>query len=141
MNIEKVNSKKQLEDAYRVRKEVFVGEQNVPIEEEIDQYEDEATHFVVYNEEHEAIGAARLREVDGSGKIERVCIVQTARGTGIGYELMNVLLDEIKERKLTKAKLNAQIQAEPFYQKLGFETVSGQFLDAGIPHVTMIKTM
>lgn len=138
MNVLKVETNQQLKDAFAIRTEVFVEEQNVPMEEEIDQYEDEAIHFVVYDD-NQSVGAGRLRFVDGYGKVERICIAQSAREKGVGRALM----DKIEEVALTegakKMKLNAQRQAEAFYSKLGYETVSGEFLDAGIPHVTMVK--
>ncbi|GAF66274.1 GNAT family N-acetyltransferase [Alkalihalobacillus trypoxylicola] len=140
MKVLKVQSEQQLQDAFFIRKKVFVEEQKVSIEEEIDQFEDAATHFVAYSDENEVIGAARLREVDGYGKIERVCIDQSQRGTGAGKQLMLFVIDEIQSRGIKKAKLNAQTQAENFYKRLGFETISKEtFLDAGIPHVTMTK--
>ncbi|GAE33477.1 GNAT family N-acetyltransferase [Halalkalibacter akibai] len=140
MYVEIVETKKQLDDAFKVRTEVFVEEQRVPMEEEIDQYEDEAIHFVVYDKQQSAVGAGRLRFVDGYGKIERICIQKNQRGTGTGKLLMEKIENVAKQKGATQSKLNAQIQAQPFYQKLGYETVSEEFLDAGIPHVTMIKT-
>ncbi|MDT8861711.1 GNAT family N-acetyltransferase [Alkalihalobacillus sp. MEB130] len=140
MKAVKVKTKNQLEEAYKIRTEVFVDEQNVPIEEEIDQYEDEAIHFVIHQSE-KTIGAGRLRFVDGYGKVERICIAKEARGTGAGRELMKVIEETAHREGVEKTKLNAQIQAQEFYRKLGYETVSGEFLDAGIPHVTMIKTL
>ncbi|WP_332691107.1 GNAT family N-acetyltransferase [Halalkalibacter lacteus] len=139
MNVVRVVTKEQREDAYKIRTEVFVEEQQVPIEEEIDKFEDEAIHFVVYDHHQSAIGAGRLRFVDGYGKIERICIAKKARGTGAGRLLMEEIENEARIEGETKAKLNAQTQAQDFYQKLGYETISGEFLDAGIPHVTMVK--
>ncbi|GAE24785.1 GNAT family acetyltransferase YjcF [Halalkalibacter wakoensis JCM 9140] len=140
MNVVKVTTKDQLQEAYKIRTEVFVEEQNVPIEEEIDQHEQEAIHFVLYNQT-KAVGAGRLRFVDGYGKIERICVSKEARGTGAGRQLMKAIEETAQLEGATKAKLNAQIQAQDFYHKLGYETVSGEFLDAGIPHVTMIKPL
>lgn len=140
MKAQKVETKQQLEDAFAIRTEVFVNEQNVPMEEEIDQYEDEATHFIVYDEENQPIGAGRLRYVDGYGKVERICIAKSARGKGVGRVLMEKIELVARTEGATKMKLNAQRQAEEFYSKLGYKTVSGEFLDAGIPHVTMMKT-
>ncbi|MFC0473545.1 GNAT family N-acetyltransferase [Halalkalibacter kiskunsagensis] len=139
MNVIKAVTKVQREDAYKIRTEVFVDEQHVPIEEEIDQFEDEAIHFVVYDHHQTVIGAGRLRFVDGYGKIERICIGKNARGTGAGRILMEAIENEVRVEGIPKSKLNAQIQAQDFYKKLGYETISGEFLDAGIPHVTMIK--
>nr|WP_088103380.1 GNAT family N-acetyltransferase [Halalkalibacter urbisdiaboli] len=140
MQIKKVDTAKQLEDAYEIRKLVFVEEQQVPEEEEIDQYEQEATHFVVYAD-NQVIGAGRVRYVNGFGKIERICLAKTARGKGIGQKLMNAIESEIIRNGYTMAKLNAQRQAEAFYTQLDYQTISEEFLDAGIPHVTMKKKL
>ncbi len=136
----KVETKQQLADAFSIRTEVFVNEQHVPIEEEIDQYEDEAIHFIVYDEENQPIGAGRLRFVDEYGKVERICIAKVARGKGVGRVLMEKIEEVARTEGAVKMKLNAQRQAEEFYAKLGYQTVSAEFLDAGIPHVTMTKS-
>ncbi|WP_216828198.1 GNAT family N-acetyltransferase [Alkalihalobacterium elongatum] len=138
MKVIVVENEAQLKEAYSVRTTVFVEEQKVPVEEEIDQFESEATHFVVYDN-NQPIGAGRLREVDGYGKVERICILKSYRNKGVGKLLMEEIEHVGHKKGLTKFKLNAQIQAEPFYKTLGYETVSGEFLDAGIPHVTMTK--
>jgi predicted GNAT family N-acyltransferase len=141
MNVVTVETKKQLDDALKVRTEVFVDEQNVPMDEEIDQFENKAIHFVVYDNQETAVGAGRLRFVDGFGKVERICISKSHRGTGVGRILMEKIEDTAQQEGAIKAKLNAQVQAQPFYQKLGYHTVSGEFMDAGIPHVTMVKSL
>lgn len=141
MNIELVTTQKQLEDAYYVRMKVFVEEQLVPAEEEIDQFEDVSTHFILYDELQHPAGAGRLRILDGIGKIERICVMPAARSKGAGTIIMNALEEYGTTQDIHTFKLNAQIQAIPFYEKLGYRIVSEEFLDAGIPHKTMIKDM
>jgi predicted GNAT family N-acyltransferase len=135
-----VENQKELEDAYTVRKTVFVEEQAVPLEEEIDAYENEAEHFVMYNEDS-PIGAGRFRLVDGYGKVERICILKEARKTGAGKAIMNTIETYALEKGIQKLKLNAQTHAIPFYAGLGYEVVSEEFMDAGIPHKTMVKKL
>ncbi|WAA13090.1 GNAT family N-acetyltransferase [Fervidibacillus halotolerans] len=132
---------KQLKDALKVRHIVFVEEQKVPLEEEIDQYEDESTHFVLYNNQKEPIGAGRFREVDGVGKIERICVLPSYRKRGLGELLMEKIIEFAKENHFSKVKLNSQTHAIPFYEKLGFTVVSDEFMDAGIPHKTMERSL
>lgn len=139
MTVKIVENQKELEDAFSVRKTVFVEEQNVPLEEEIDQYEDEAVHFVMYGDTSNPIAAGRFRVVDGYGKVERICVLQDARKTGAGKSMMEKIENYASEKGLHKLKLNAQTHAIPFYAGLGYEVVSEEFLDAGIPHKTMIK--
>jgi predicted GNAT family N-acyltransferase len=135
-----VETQKELEDAYSVRKTVFVDEQDVPLDEEIDAYEDEAEHFVMYHE-GSPIAAGRFRFVDGYGKVERVCVLQEARKTGAGKAIMNAIEKYAREKDIHKLKLNAQTHAIPFYAGLGYEIVSEDFMDAGIPHKTMVKEL
>ncbi|WP_096199130.1 GNAT family N-acetyltransferase [Bacillus sp. FJAT-45350] len=140
MKIEIVTNEKQRKDAYQVRTIVFVEEQKVPVELEIDEHEEEATHFVVYDGE-KPIGAGRFRSVDGYGKVERICILKEYRGRNVGKDLM-IKIEEVAQQEGFKAlKLNAQIQAETFYKNLGYVTYSDEFLDAGIPHVSMKKEL
>lgn len=138
MEVKIVANDQELKDAYSVRKIVFVDEQQVPIEEEIDALESVATHFVLY-ETKEPVGAGRFRIVDGYGKVERICVLKDKRKSGAGKEIMVKIEDYAKEKGLKKLKLNAQIQAIPFYSRLGYEVVSEEFMDAGIPHKTMVK--
>jgi len=140
MNV-KIVKDQQLEDAFFIRKAVFVDEQQVDVEEEIDQYEDCSTHFVLYNKQDEPIGAGRFRELDGYGKVERICVMPRARRSGAGNKIMAAIEDFARENGFQKLKLNAQTQAIPFYEKLGYHTVSEEFMDAGIPHRTMIKSI
>lgn len=139
MLVKIAETKKEIEDAFRIREEVFVEEQKVPAEEELDEYDKAAAHFVVYIE-NMPVGAGRLRFTeDGCGKLERICIVKSQRGKSIGKHLMMKMEDEIKKRGKKKAKLHAQTHAANFYKKLDYEVTSDEFMDAGIPHVTMIK--
>ncbi|ADI27631.1 MULTISPECIES: GNAT family N-acetyltransferase [Geobacillus] len=129
------------EDALRVRRLVFIEEQNVPEDEEIDAFEDDSFHLVLYDGQT-PVGAGRLRFIDeGVGKIERICVLPSYRGRGAGRMVMEAIEQLAKTKGAKTAKLNAQTHAEPFYKKLGYTTVSGVFMDAGIPHVTMVKSL
>ncbi|MEH7250699.1 GNAT family N-acetyltransferase [Neobacillus niacini] len=140
MNVKIVENEKELQDAFSVRRTVFIDEQNVPEEEEIDELENEATHFAAYLEGR-PIAAGRFRIVDGYGKVERICVLKEARKTGSGKALMEEIEAYALAKGLHKLKLNAQTHAIPFYDRLGYEVVSEEFLDAGIPHKTMIKNI
>lgn len=140
MEVRIVKTEQELADAFEVRRTVFVGEQNVPEEEEIDQHESEAVHFVLYSE-GTAAGAGRFRILDGIGKVERICVLKESRNSGAGVAVMNKIEDYAKSQGISSLKLNAQTHAIPFYSRLGYETVSEEFLDAGIPHKTMKKTI
>ncbi|OLN23859.1 GNAT family N-acetyltransferase [Domibacillus antri] len=133
---------KQREDAFSVRTTVFVDEQNVPPALEIDELEEEAVHFVLYDDNMDPCGAGRFRTVGEYGKVERICVLKEARGNGAG----NLIMDAIEQHAatisgLTALKLDAQVHAIPFYEKRGYQVISGEFLDAGIVHKTMTKPL
>ncbi|WP_407703013.1 GNAT family N-acetyltransferase [Virgibacillus tibetensis] len=119
---------------------VFVEEQKVPPEEELDEHDKTAIHFIGY-ENNEPIAASRLRFVEGYGKLERICVLKNHRGKSHGRQIILAMEKLISSKGYSKAKLNAQTHAENFYQRLGYKTISGEFLDAGIPHVTMVKDL
>ena len=129
------------EQAFDVRRKVFVEEQGVPLHIEMDEYDDSATHFVGFNLE-QPIAAARIRETEsGIGKIERVCVLPEYRGQHVGVLMMNEMEEHAKTAGLFTLKLNSQSYAIPFYEKLGYDVSSPEFLDAGIPHRAMVKNI
>lgn len=138
MNI-RIVTNQQLDDAFFVRKAVFIDEQQVAVEEEIDEYEDCSVHFVLYNDQNQPVGAGRFRELDGYGKVERICVLPTYRQSGAGHNIMKAIEEYASQHGVQKLKLNAQTHAIPFYEKLGYHIISEEFLDAGIPHRTMVK--
>ncbi|WP_020617243.1 GNAT family N-acetyltransferase [Paenibacillus daejeonensis] len=140
MEIRRVTNQAQLEAAFRIRIEVFVEEQGVPQEDELDQYEEEAEHILVYEGE-EPVGTARLRQVEGVAKLERICLLPAYRASGYGRQIIAELERIASEKGWTKAKLHAQEQAKGFYAKLGYEPASDVFMEDGIPHLIMVKTL
>ncbi|KGP74330.1 GNAT family N-acetyltransferase [Pontibacillus yanchengensis] len=141
MNIQQATTEQQKKDAFFVRQKVFVEEQHVPIEQELDQFDEYATHFVGY--EHDApVAASRLRFVEGYGKLERIAVVKDYRGNSFGKQMILFMEDFVKEEGYSKTKLNAQTRAIGFYESLGYEVISDEeFMDAGIPHKTMTKSL
>ncbi|UAY70940.1 GNAT family N-acetyltransferase [Bacillus paralicheniformis] len=133
-----VKNQQQLEDAFFVRKEVFIKEQHVSPEEEMDHLDQESSHLVIYDGK-EPIGTGRLRLVDGYGKLERICVLKSHRSLGIGNLIIQALEEEAAKQGAVQFMLNAQTQAVPFYEKHGYKVVSEEFLDANIPHVKMVK--
>ncbi|MEK5522409.1 GNAT family N-acetyltransferase [Heyndrickxia sp. FSL W8-0423] len=138
MKVIQVETEEQLNDAFTIRKKVFVEEQHVDVEEEIDQYEENSEHFVLYDENN-AAGAGRFRILDGKGKVERICILPSYRGKGAGKIVMDAIEQYATQQDVHVLKLNAQTHAIPFYEKLGYKVISEEFMDAGIPHKTMEK--
>ncbi|KHL97196.1 hypothetical protein QW71_02160 [Paenibacillus sp. IHB B 3415] len=142
MRVDKVTNEAGLQEAFRIRREVFVEEQGVPLADEFDQYESQAEHILVFHEAEEApVGTARLRVVDGWAKLERICLLAPYRRSGLGSVIIGTLEAMAAEKGLRQAKLHGQKQAEGFYQKLGYETSSPVFMEDGIPHVIMVKSL
>lgn len=128
-------------DALEVRKEVFVQEQNVPEELEIDEREAESLHFVLYDED-KPVGSARLRPIDDGAKVERVCILKSYRNKNLGALMMRHMEQVAVKNQYPALLLYAQVQAKDFYKKLGYDLISEEtFLDADIPHVAMKKVL
>jgi predicted GNAT family N-acyltransferase len=128
-------------DALAVRHDVFVEEQGVAADLEVDDHEDEATHFVAYDDSR-PVGAARLRRLAGGrGKVERVAVRPDVRGEGWGRRLMARVEATAAERGIDVLVLHAQRPVEGFYERLGYRTTSDEFEEAGIPHVAMERRL
>lgn len=137
---EKVVTPEQLREAFRVRMEVFVEEQGVAAEAEIDEHENSSIHVLALCNGVPA-GAGRIRVVEETAKLERICVLKQSRTGGTGKAIMNKLEEIAREMGLKKAKLHAQTQAAGFYEKLGYASDSDVFMEEGIPHVRMIKAL
>lgn len=132
---------KEYTDALQIRHDVFIIEQGVSLEEEIDELEDKTEHLVVYANS-KPVAAARMLVLDNQTyKAQRVSVLKDARGKGYGAELMQQIEKRAKELGGEKITLGAQNTAIPFYEKLGYEVEGEEFLDAGIPHHTMTKVI
>lgn len=140
MTVKMVETEEEMKKAYEIRRTVFIEEQNVPPEIEVDQYEDEAIHFICYDDE-KVIGAGRLRFVGEHGKLERICVLKPYRGKSFGKKIIEAMEKEIVNNNYSKALLNAQTHAKEFYERIGYQVISDEFIEAGIPHVTMEKKL
>jgi len=126
------------EACFALRHQVFVGEQGVPVEEELDELDAEATHILATND-GVPVGTARVVFQDEVAKIGRVCVLKSTRGTGLGADLIKAAVQLAKDQPgVTKAKLGAQLHALGFYEKLGFSAYGPVYLDAGIEHRDMV---
>jgi predicted GNAT family N-acyltransferase len=126
-------------ECFAVRERVFVQEQGVPQELEMDALDTVAVHFLWRDDSTgEARATARLLDKgQGTAKIGRVAVLAPFRGQGLGRELMLGILAEARRRCFSQAVLDAQTYAVPFYARLGFLAEGEEFLDAGIPHYHM----
>lgn len=131
---------------FKLRTEVFVNEQNVPIELEFDEKDNsEHTIHIGYFNGDELIGVARLIDMDKEViHIGRVAIDKNRRGEGIGHKLI-LGCEDIARKVLNRdfnIELSAQVYAENFYKKLDYNRVNDNiYIDAGIEHIDMKKTI
>lgn len=145
MECKRVTEQKELEGCLAVRMEVFVKEQGVSPEEEVDEYDASPAacrHFLVTDEDR-PVGAARWKTYEpGVAKLQRIAVKLPYRGRAIGRLLVQAMERDASALGYREAILDAQCSAEAFYAKLGYETVSSEpFYDAGILHVRMRKAL
>ncbi|WP_017470537.1 GNAT family N-acetyltransferase [Amphibacillus jilinensis] len=128
------------QDAFTIRKQVFINEQGVDPQIEHDQYDHDAIHIVGYLDQ-QPIATARIRLVDDKAKIQRVAVLKAYRKHGYGKQLMLALEATLTSHGINIATLHAQTHALSFYQSVGYQVMSEPFYQAGIEHVEMEKTL
>lgn len=140
-----VTTQQQLNQCLNIRKEVFVKEQQVDESLEIDEFDEspESCYHVLFQVDGKPLATGRMRPyTDDTMKLQRIAVLLAARGTGAGKAIVLGLEEAARQAGYAYTLLDAQCQAEGFYSKLGYITISAEtFLDAGIPHVRMKKTL
>lgn len=122
-----------------IRRAVFIVEQAVSEPDELDGLDDQATHLIAFWD-GDAAGTLRLRRIDDTAKIERVCVLKAYRRKGLADALTEAALREIDQwPDLTLVKLSAQVPVVPFYERHGFKAEGPVYDDAGIPHRDMTR--
>ncbi|MDN6639507.1 MAG: GNAT family N-acetyltransferase [Tetragenococcus sp.] len=129
-------------DALALRKQVFIEEQQVPPEREVDTDEQKAIHFVLYDETNTPLATVRLLPTNYyTIKVQRMAVAKHVRKKGYGKVIMDEAETYAKKRGFQKMALGAQITARQFYHHLGYQEEGDYFLDAGIQHITMVKNI
>jgi predicted GNAT family N-acyltransferase len=133
-----VRSGAPLEQAFVIRRAVFVQEQGVGAALEFDERDEEAQHLLALRD-GEPVGTLRVRWLDGgrTAKIERVGVLPRARGAKVGQALVEAALAVARSAGADAASLHAQTRVQAFYAKLGFVTFGPEFMEDGIPHIAM----
>jgi len=124
-------------DAKYIREQVFIQEQGITPEDEWDDFDAIAVHFMVYDKE-QPITTARLLPQHSVG---RVAVLMPYRKQGIGKILMQHIIDYARNQKLPYLKLSAQTYVTAFYEALGFNVQGEVYQDCGIPHIDMILAL
>ena len=139
--VSRITAEADFEAALALRREVFIEEQDVPEALEIDGRDEEATHFLA-RADGDPVGTARLRDYgEGVAKVERVAVRESHRGEGWGERIMSAVETYARDAGYDRVRLAAQVPVVGFYERLGYEVVSEEFMDAGIPHRSMEKPL
>ena len=126
------------QEAYLIREQVFVQEQGVPEDMELDEFDPAATHALAY-EGPLCVGTARLVRLDHHhAQIGRMAVLSTFRKRGIGKAILNHLIALAQAEGVLTLTLHSQVSAIPFYAKLGFIAQGPIYDEAGIPHRNMM---
>ncbi|NKB51178.1 MAG: GNAT family N-acetyltransferase [Rhizobiaceae bacterium] len=140
MVIEEAKTLEDKQTCYRLRHIVFVAEQGVPVELEIDEHDEDGAYHFLGRVEGAPAATARICVFGDKAKIQRVVVMKQFRGMKLGRALMMHLIGFARDNKLApQIALDAQTYATSFYQSLGFVISGNEFDDAGIPHIHMIQ--
>ena len=132
-----VASDRELKAAFEVRRQVFVEEQGISEDIELDDYDREALHMVVKDGE-KVIGTARVLFLAANqAKLERMAILKPFRRKGIGGRIIAFLNKELRNRQINQVFLHAQYPVVAFYKSCGFKESGSPFWEAGIRHIKM----
>ncbi|MGA6971483.1 MAG: GNAT family N-acetyltransferase [Candidatus Binatus sp.] len=136
-----IESPADMQRAYAIRRRVFIEEQHVPEEIEMDADDAHAFHALAMLN-GAPIGCGRMVDHGvGEVKIGRMAVLPEFRKTGIGAHILRFLVERARTRGFRKAVLHAQLTAEGFYLKEGFTRVGGVFDEAGIAHRKMERAL
>ena len=126
------------EEAYLIRHKVFIQEQGVPEDMELDEHDPSAKHALAY-EGVLCVGTARLVALDSHhAQIGRMAVLSAFRNRGIGKAILSHLIALAKAEGVLTLMLHSQVSAIPFYAKLGFIAEGPVYDEAGIPHRNMM---
>jgi predicted GNAT family N-acyltransferase len=128
----------------QIRFAVFVREQGVPPEMELDARDADPSlivHVSAHDDSDELIGTARMLLEEPMPRIGRMAVLKRCRGEGVGKALLDFLCADAKHRGAGQVRLFAQTHATPFYYKQGFLSHGAEFTEAGIPHLEMRRKL
>lgn len=134
MLVKQVETAEELKAAHKIRKDVFVTEQNCP--EDIEwEFEEESHHFIAIVD-REIAGTARWRETEKGIKLERFAVLKPYRNKQVGAAILTKVLSDVP-KDVRPVYLHAQLAARSFYLRHGFEPVGEHFWEGGIEHIKM----
>jgi predicted GNAT family N-acyltransferase len=141
LSFQLVASNRELKAAFEVRRQVFVEEQGIPEDIELDDHDRKALHMVVKDGE-KVIGTARVLFLAANqAKIERMAILKPLRRKGIGSRIITFLDETLRNRQINQVFLHAQFPVVAFYKSCGFKESGLPFWEASIRHIKMRKRL
>ncbi len=126
------------EGAQKVRQTVFIAEQGVPEALEWDEFDACSRHVLALDADGQPIGTGRLLD---NGRIGRLAVLPDWRGKGVGTELLRRLLVISRQAGMDRVRLHARAEAASFYARSGFVVDGAEFLEIGLPHVMMRRSL
>ena len=127
--------------AFAIRQKVFIEEQGVPEDLEVDEFDPLATHALAF-QKSQCIGTGRLVPLEEKcGQIGRMAVLPRYRNTGVGRAILEGLVEHAQSVGMESLILHSQVAAIPFYEKHGFEAQGDNYDEAGIPHRNMIHLL
>jgi predicted GNAT family N-acyltransferase len=138
--IEVGNDRSRMEQAWALRRRVFIEEQHVPEDIELDADDISAFHALAL-EDGRPVGCGRMLARGDYVKIGRMAVLAERRGVGVGRRVLEFLIEHARRRGFRNAVLDAQLHAEGFYLKQGFTPVGDAFEEAGIMHRQMERAL
>ncbi|CAN5752544.1 GNAT family N-acetyltransferase [soil metagenome] len=136
--VREVDSSGDMESVYAIRDEVFVIEQSLTSNARNDPDDQRSIHFLA-ERDSEPVGTGRLTMFGDEAQIAWVAVRKAHRGEGIGWRIMEVMIERSEQEGGEYVILNAQTYALEFYERLGFNPVGRIFTMANIPHQVMIR--
>ena len=139
-----VTDAEQLEICKAIRRRVFIDEQGVDESLELDEHDvlgGKCRHFYAAVNGNPAGAFRVMNKGNGTAKLQRFCVLSEYRKIGLGRFMLEQLEELCRTEQYDIIEMGAQCHAVPFYEKCGYSVVSGVFMDAGIEHVKMEKTL
>lgn len=130
-----IQDKVHYEQALEIRKKVFIDEQKVARDLEVEN-EEEATYYLLLVDKN-PVGTGRWRKTSGGIKLERFAVLPEYRNQNLGSEILRAVLADLKNRT-EKVYLHSQLKAIPYYQRQGFKKNGPMFVEANIKHFMMV---
>lgn len=144
LHVRPVSGEDEWDAARRIREKVFVEEQSCPAEEEWDAYDETSRHLLGWRGD-DPVAVARWRVVPHDerlvAKLERFAVLKHERGRGYGKKIVVAAIEDAEAAGFSEQYIHAQSHLQSFYEDLGFTCVGEAFVEAGIPHVAMLRSL